>query len=227
MMLMGKLWFGKQYIKAQYAATVLMLLGICFFSLADITLSSEAMLNFQIKGILIMLLSITSEALGQHYQEEAIAKYNCSEREMVFANSVIGTGILAIVMVVTGEIGPAFNYCVEYLRIYLKIGVLSVLGYLGAVTLLTLIKSYGLFIAMSVANTRKLFTIVLSFLMFPKPFSFTYVVASGFAFAGIGLNIYIKNWEEVHILIARLFGKSNTAYEVQEKEEFITISRGD
>jgi len=231
MMLMGRVWFGKLYIKAQYLATILLLIGICLFSLADFSVSDTSTMNFHVQGIVFMVLSITAEALGQHFQEGVIAKYNCTEREMVFANSIIGTGILAIFLVLTGEISAAFDYCVKYPHIYLKIGLLSVLGYLGALTVLTLIKTYGLFIAMSVANARKLFTIILSFMLFPKPFSFIYVVASVFAFAGIGLNIYIKNKEEFHELMGNLFrrrikGPPDLDKDLQT-EETTSMSRGD
>jgi len=51
----------------------------------------------------------------------------------------------------------------------------SVLGYLGIDVVLTLIKEYGALICVTVTTCRKAITIILSFVLFSKPFIFEYV----------------------------------------------------
>jgi len=87
--------------------------------------------------------------------------------------------------------------------------IFSVFGYLGIDIVLTLIKEYGALICVTVTTCRKAITIILSFILFSKPFIFEYVenltsnclllfffsyVWSGLiVIIGIYLNVYSRN----------------------------------
>jgi adenosine 3'-phospho 5'-phosphosulfate transporter B3 len=139
-------------------------------------------------------------------------------------------------MSLTGELTRAVEFCYEHPYIYAKLFVsmitrisilclyneiLSVLGYIGGICALNITKTCGVFITMTVTTCRKILTIILSFILFPKPFMYlqtsssfqclryriTYIFAGILAFAGIALNIYAKNSQEIHGFLQNLYGR--------------------
>lgn len=70
--------------------------------------------------------------------------------------------------------------------------VFSLTGYLGIQIVLTLVRTCGAFVAVTVTTCRKAVTIIFSFLFFSKPFVFQYVTSGCLVVAGIYLNMYSK-----------------------------------
>jgi len=64
---------------------------------------------------------------------------------------------------------------------------------LGIDIVLTLIKEYGALICVTVTTCRKAITIILSFILFSKPFVFDYVWSGLIVILGIYLNVYSRN----------------------------------
>ena len=60
-----------------------------------------------------------------------------------------------------------------------------------------LVVTYGALLAVTVTTCRKAVTIIISFLVFSKPFTVQYVFAGGVTFLGIFLNVYSKNSESL------------------------------
>jgi adenosine 3'-phospho 5'-phosphosulfate transporter B3 len=68
----------------------------------------------------------------------------------------------------------------------------SGVGYIGVTFVLALIKMYGAFIAVTVTSCRKFVTLGLSFVIFPKPITIHYYIASVLVFVGISCHVYAK-----------------------------------
>ena len=76
------------------------------------------------------------------------------------------------------------------------IGVLliySVVGFFGISFVMAMIRRFGCVIAVTVTSTRKALSIMLSFVLFPKPLSANYVVAFLVFSAGIVADVVVKN----------------------------------
>jgi len=65
-------------------------------------------------------------------------------------------------------------------------------AYLAISAHMRIVKGYGSVVAVLVGNMRKAGTIYLSFIMFPKPFSWLYVVGSVFVLGGLSTVAYVK-----------------------------------
>lgn len=78
-MFVSRVYFGKTYNYLQYLSTLLLLIGLVLFSLADAAVS----LSYNPKGLIYMCASVMIEALGQNLQEKAVTKHKCTEREVV------------------------------------------------------------------------------------------------------------------------------------------------
>jgi len=61
---------------------------------------------------------------------------------------------------------------------------------------LTLVTSFGAFLAVTVTTLRKALTIMLSFMFFAKPFTFQYVWSGMIVLIGVYLNVYGKHKDQ-------------------------------
>lgn len=142
---MGKICFGKHYNRAQYFATVFLLVGICLFSLSDISLDAEST-NLHILGLLFRLLDCNLQVFSvcvflywwSQLDNTSKRRWYCNSialrevvrnillctKHQVFFNSIYGVGIISVLLVITGEFGPAFEFCLDKPHIYYKIAVL-------------------------------------------------------------------------------------------------------
>ncbi|KRT81849.1 hypothetical protein AMK59_5616, partial [Oryctes borbonicus] len=68
----------------------------------------------------------------------------------------------------------------------------SVTGYLGIQVVLTLVRTCGAFVAVTVTTCRKAVTMIISFMFFSKPFTFQYLWSGLLVIFGIYMNIYSK-----------------------------------
>ena len=64
---------------------------------------------------------------------------------------------------------------------------------MGEFFVMALVKQFGALVAATVTSSRKLMSIMASFLLFPKPFTIVYLVGTVQVFFGIGLEVYLKN----------------------------------
>lgn len=66
---------------------------------------------------------------------------------------------------------------------------------------MTLVKEFGALMAVTVTSCRKVVSIAASFILYPKPFTYVYLFGGLQVFAGIGLEIYLKNKSAIHVAI--------------------------
>ncbi|VDK31923.1 unnamed protein product [Anisakis simplex] len=67
------------------------------------------------------------------------------------------------------------------------------MGYLGVNVVLSLVRTSGALLAVTVTTVRKAITIVVSFVMFAKPFTSAYLWGGSIVMLSIYLNLYNKN----------------------------------
>merc|ERR1711953_978501 len=92
-----------------------------------------------------------------------------------------------------GTFTPAFTYFNEHPKVYLLSFLFSFVGYLGILFVLSMVKTYGALLAVTVTTFRKALSIIMSFIFFTKPFTLQYVWSGLLVLLGISFNIYSKN----------------------------------
>ncbi|XP_013406770.1 adenosine 3'-phospho 5'-phosphosulfate transporter 2 [Lingula anatina] len=188
---------GKKYGVIDVSACLSMSIGLILFTLADSTVSP----NFNSYGILLISLALCADAVIGNVQEKTMKEFKSTNSEMVLYSYSIGFVYILFGLVISGQLFPAFNFCLQYpVETYGYGAVFSLTGYLGVNIVLTMVKTFGALIAVTVTTCRKALTIVLSFIFFAKPFTFQYLWAGLIVLLGIYLNIYSKNktkWDPV------------------------------
>lgn len=73
---------------------------------------------------------------------------------------------------------------------------------------LSLVRQFGAFVAVTVTTFRKAISIVLSFVFFAKPFTYHYIYSGLLVLLGIYINLYAKNKDSSLVLtFNRIFYK--------------------
>ncbi|CAE1250918.1 SLC35B3 [Acanthosepion pharaonis] len=188
-MIGGILIQGKRYGLLDVTACLSMCLGLAIFTIADSTVSP----NFDTYGIFVIMLALCADAVIGNVQEKVMKQFNCSNIEMVLYSCSIGFVYIFVGLLLTGNLLPAIRFCSKHpTHTYGYAFIFSITGYLGLVSVLTLVKSFGALIAVTVTTCRKAITIILSFIFFTKPFTIHYVWSGFIVILGIMLNIYMR-----------------------------------
>lgn len=195
-MIGGILIQGKRYGLLDVTACLSMCLGLAIFTIADSTVSP----NFDTYGIFVIMLALCADAVIGNVQEKVMKQFNCSNIEMVLYSCSIGFVYIFVGLLLTGNLLPAIRFCSKHpTHTYGYAFIFSITGYLGLVSVLTLVKSFGALIAVTVTTCRKAITIILSFIFFTKPFTIHYVWSGFIVILGIMLNIYSKNRKNINL----------------------------
>eukprot|EP01083_Nonionella_stella_P015899 44474_1 len=168
----------KKYSVEEYAGAVLLVTSAIIFSLGDMETSPA----FSVIGICIVLASLVGDRFHANFQEHVLKEGAHMLEVMIFSNFYSGLICLAVITL-SGEIFTAIAYCNMYPSLYLFFTFRTVFVYGGALCYVAMIKRFGAVPATAVTTVRKILSIMLSFYIFPKPFSGKYIIA-GFAFIG-------------------------------------------
>ncbi|XP_068618474.1 adenosine 3'-phospho 5'-phosphosulfate transporter 2 [Battus philenor] len=182
---------GKRYGFLDYLAAIIMCIGLTMFTLAD----SKTSPNFDVVGVLVISLALLCDAIIGNVQEKAMKQFHASNNEVVFYSYAIACGYLLVITGPSGIFVNGFAYCSENaVTMYMNIFLLSVSGYMGLQAVLTLVRICGATVAVTVTTMRKAFSIIISFLLFSKPFVFQY------AWSGmlVALAIYLNHYSKKH-----------------------------
>ena len=143
-------------------------------------------------GVVIVLLSLVADAFHATTQDGLMRAQHASTLEtMLFTNAF--SSLLALLVVLgTGELLPALAFCVQHPMTVPLFLLRAAIIYAGVLCFLLLLKAHGAVTATAVTTVRKILSVILSFLLFPKGWSRLY--AYGFlAFCtGLGLSIWLS-----------------------------------
>ncbi|EYB83992.1 hypothetical protein Y032_0324g2513 [Ancylostoma ceylanicum] len=157
------------------------------FTLAD----SHVSPNFDSRGYIMISGALVADAVIGNIQEKNMKKFGGSSNEMVLYSYSIGSVYIFVITIATGEFFSAFTFFLENpWKTYGYALIFGFLGYLGVNVVITLIKVCGALVAVTVTTLRKALTIVLSFILFSKPFTVDYVWAGLIILLAIYLNLY-------------------------------------
>jgi adenosine 3'-phospho 5'-phosphosulfate transporter B3 len=182
------LMFRKVYPTKDYASAVLLSLSAALFSLGDAEVSPV----FSLAGIVIVVLSLIGDAIFSNMQEKILQTYKASSEEMLLYSNFFGGAMSFVGILFSGELFQALSHISRNSWILWALMVRSVILYIAVFCVVRTIRDFGVVSSTFVTTFRKILSIWLSFLMFPKPFSTKYAFAILIFIAGIGFQIKWK-----------------------------------
>ncbi|XP_060078787.1 adenosine 3'-phospho 5'-phosphosulfate transporter 2-like [Ylistrum balloti] len=199
-MLGGVIIQRKRYSCIDVAAVLCMCVGLILFTLADSSVSP----SFNTYGVVLISLALCADGAIGNVQEKALKQYSSSNSEMVLYSYSIGFLYILVGLIISQSLLPAYEFCKNYPReTYGYAMIFSVFGYLGVNVVLSLVKTFGALIAVTVTTCRKAVTIILSFIFFTKPFTYQYIWSGLIVILGIYLNVYSKNKVKIDAVLSR------------------------
>jgi solute carrier family 35 (adenosine 3'-phospho 5'-phosphosulfate transporter), member B3 len=185
-MIASILFLRKTYVGKDYVSALLLISSAAIFSIGDRSVQP----NFDVTGVIIVLLSLVAD--GSHAVVQEVTLHGGSLHETLIYSNIFSALATLVIVVGKGELGPAMQYCQEHPIAYFLFIIRSTVVYLGVVCFASIVKKFDAVTATTVTTVRKIMTVLLSFVIFPKPFSLVYVLGIAFFCAGVYIPVYVN-----------------------------------
>lgn len=193
-MLVATVWQGKRYGRVEYLAAALLCGGAAGYSYGTGNKTSSGAArdsSMQLWGIALLVTSIFCDAIVPNYQKLLMTNGVPAGQLMINVNVVGALGIFGY-MLLTGQLMDVIEACQTHPRLLIYLTCVGV-GMSSAVWAYTkLIQATTSVVAVTVATLRKVATIILSYVLFPKPILTIHIFSSLLVFAGMILSSAAK-----------------------------------
>jgi len=191
--MIGSLFILKsKFTVLEYVSAIALVMSAILFSLGDST--AAPMINGSV-GIIIVLLSLVADALHSNTQEQLLKQHQASILEAMLYTNIFASVMCWFWVMVSGELWPAMTYCNAFPIAYVLFVVRAAVIYLGVLCFVLMINAFGVVHATAITTVRKILTIIISFILFPKPITSRHVWGFIIFSAGISLSIWDKKRE--------------------------------
>jgi len=186
----------KTFSGLEYLSAVLLVGAATFFSLGDFSWGSDVKGASRTDnlGIIIVSVSLIADALHSSTQEMVMQKSRASLLETMFWSNTFAAGLAFAYVVLSGELLPAVSYCAVHTVTYYMFVIRAFVIYCGVLCFASIIKHFDAVTATTITTLRKIITILLSFITFPKPFSINYVYGTLLFMASLAATVqHLRN----------------------------------
>ena len=177
----------------EYVCALAICAGLVLFAMADYTLDP---MKFDTTGLALVSGSVVADAILPNAQERLFRRGSSRLEVTVFSNLFTFLAMLFITLS-NGTLFKFAEVMTENQTIAFYFGVYTVLSYISISCYMTLVKRFGGVTAVLLTTARKAMTLVLSFLLFPKGFSWLYVHGSLLVLGACMIASIFKKLEKV------------------------------
>jgi len=189
------LLYNKRKVHAfEFVFGILVSAGMIVFAVADFNVSP----NFDFTGILLVCISVVADAFLPNLQEK-VFENGSSRVEVTYFTNLLTLVCMTAFFSFTGDIQEAVGYALLNHGALMVMVLYTFLAYIAISFHMALVQEYGGIVTVLVGNTRKALTIVMSFVLFPKPFSYLYALGGVLVFGSlVGIAIVKERHRAVH-----------------------------
>jgi solute carrier family 35 (adenosine 3'-phospho 5'-phosphosulfate transporter), member B3 len=177
----------------EYLCAVAACTGLVMFAAADWDLSP----SFHPIGILLISASVCADAVLPNAQEK-LFKQGSSRLEVTFYTNIFVLAIMTITTFLSNDLIPSLQqiYISHQLKLYFMI--YTFIAYVAISFHMNIVKRFGGVAAVLVATGRKAMTLILSFVLFPKGFSWFYPVGAVLVLGGLTVSSLAKRFTKTN-----------------------------
>jgi len=158
----------------EYLCALSICAGLVLFAMADYTLDP---LQYQPVGLLLVSGSVVADAILPNAQEH-LFKAGSTRLEVTVFSNMFSFFAMTFITLSNGCLPQFLRGIAQDSTLAMYFAVYTVLSYISISCYMTLVKRFGGVTAVVLTTARKAMTLVLSFLLFPKGFSWLYVYGS-------------------------------------------------
>lgn len=199
-MILGACVTGRYHTSRQYVAAMIMGLGIAILTAADVSTTdfhtgdahhivvpARSSMGASYIGPILLGISVIFDSIIPNLQEQLLQISRVQPSLMILVSNAIMCTILMLYTFYSGELHAAYIYCITHPSASIVLLAQGVSAYLGLRCYLSIIRDHGGAAGVLLANARKVVTIILSFILFAKPFHRGHVGGLGLVCVGVYL----------------------------------------
>ena len=186
-MIIAMIYNGKKVHNFEFGFGTIISLGMVLFAAADF----QVYPNFDFVGILLVSISVVADAFLPNFQER-VFDHGSSRIEVTYFTNILCLMAMTVTFTATGDLQEAFGYALANPNALILMAIYTFLAYIAITFHMALVKEFGGITTVLVGNTRKAITIVLSFILFPKPVSILYALGGIMVFGSLIGNAFMK-----------------------------------
>lgn len=192
---------GSKYGPADYLSAALLCAGAAGYSYGSGSPGGEGTSSFV--GIALLTASVVCDALVPNLQQKLMdgsgggeggekQKMGLSAAALMVNVNAVGFTALLLYMIASGSLSSSVKVAVADPTLLLYLSLVGI-GLSTAVLAYTrLIRGAGSVAAVAVATLRKVATVLLSYVIFPKPLLPIHVLSGLLVLGGVGMNVYTR-----------------------------------
>jgi len=189
-MIVASIVHERIFSSAEYLFSLCICSGLVLFAAADWSLAP----SFHPIGLAFVSLSVCADAVLPNAQEKLFLK-GSSRLEVTFYTNIFTLISMTITTFLSGDLMGLISFAQvspDRTRLCHYIVVYTFIAYIAISFHMALVRRFGGVTAVLVATGRKGMTLILSFLLFPKKFSWLYVLGAFMVLGGLLLSSLLK-----------------------------------
>lgn len=177
----------KVFSSIEYSCALAVCAGLVFFAAADWSLAP----TFHPIGLVLVGLSVCADAILPNAQER-LFNLGSSRLEVTFYTNFFTLICMTITTYLSGDLIGILRHAATDHQLALYMGVYTFIAYIAISMHMSVVKRFGGVAAVVLATARKGMTLVLSFILFPKAFSWFYVLGASLVLGGLLVSSLFK-----------------------------------
>lgn len=177
----------KVFTPMEYICAVAVCAGVIMFAAADWKLTP----SFNFVGIALVTASVCADAILPNAQER-LFRTGSSRLEVTLFTNLFTLIVMTVTTAASGDLVGVIRAAMGNSHLALYMAVYTAISYIAISTYMRIVKKFGGVAAVLLATARKGMTLVLSFMLFPKAFSWFYVVGAFLVLGGLLVASLIK-----------------------------------
>jgi len=209
-MIMNILLYRRRFAAHKYAVVAMVTFGITVFTLyaPKSSKASKGPEQSSLFGLGLLLISLTIDGATNSTQDEIFSRFKVSGSQMMLIMNSFSTIITLLAMVVpvphipllsignssssTSELASALSFISSHPKVLQDILLYSLCGALGQLFIFDTLQHFGSLSLVTITVTRKLFTMVLSVVVYNHSLTMGQWAGVGLVFAAIGIEAQYK-----------------------------------
>lgn len=188
--IIGVLIFKKRYSLKKIILVSFIIFGITTFILDQEVEGSKHHQTFNMKGILLTLLSLTLDGFTGPTQDTLIKTYKPSPYRTMLYSSLWSAFYTFLISIFTGEFLKAIQFIFMYPSVLVNLILLALASPLGQFFIYQMIHDFGSLTTSIITTTRKFFSIIISIFWFGHELSFIQWICIFVVFISLGFDLF-------------------------------------
>lgn len=178
---------NKSFYLSELILGIAMSMGMAMFAFADFNVSDST----SPYGLFLVTVSVFADSMLPNLQVQVLAT-GASRAEVTFFTNCLCFIMMTGSFSLSGDLQGALTYAASDVWGFSLMLLYTGIAYMAVTCHMILVEELGPVAAVIVGNARKALTIILSFVLFPKPFSVLYMTGVVLVFGSVILNVVLK-----------------------------------